>query len=199
MNLQTIATYNALAKEYDDETVDFWSRFPGEFIDEFADRISGRVLNVGSGPGRDSVLLRSRGIDVTCLDASEAMIAMTESQGFRSVLGDFESLPFSSDEFDGIWAYTSLLHVPKAEVDAPMKEIHRVLKHGGVFALGMIEGEHDEYRSSSGVTLPRWFSFYREAELEEILTRNGFTILYRATYTPRTKTYLHIVASSKKF
>ncbi len=120
MNLQTITTYNQLAKEYDDETVDFWNRFPSECIDEFAGRISGKVLNVGSGPGRDSVLLRNRGIDVTCLDASEAMIAMTEAQGFRSVLGDFAAMPFADDEFDGIWAYTSLLHVPKNRIDVPL-------------------------------------------------------------------------------
>ncbi len=194
MDLVTIKTYNQLAKAYDDETVDFWARFPGEFVDKFVAQVSGKILNVGSGPGRDSVLLRDRGLDVTCLDASESMIAMTESQGFRSVLGDFEAMPFADGESAGVWAYTSLLHVPKAEIDTSMKEIHRILKDGGVFALGMIEGEFDDYRSSSGVGAPRWFSFYTRAEIEEILTRNRFEIVHFAEYTPGTKNYLNFIA-----
>lgn len=193
MDLVTIKTYNQLAKAYDDETADFWARFPGEFVDVFANRVFGKVLNVGSGPGRDSILLRDRGIDVTCLDASESMIAMTEAQGFRSVLGDFVRIPFADGEFDGVWAYTSLLHTPKSEIDTPMREISRVLKSGGVFAIGMIEGEFDDYRSSSGVGSPRWFSFYTRSEIEEILNRNGFTIVHFAEYKPGTKNYLNFI------
>lgn len=194
MDPVTIATYNQLAKTYDDETVDFWERFPGEFVDQFADRISGTVLNVGSGPGRDSVLLRDRGRNVTCLDASEAMIAMTESQGFRSILGDFESMPFTDGEFGGVWAYTSLLHVPKAEIGKSMKEIRRVLRDGGILALGMIEGEFDGYRSSSGIDTLRWFAFYTKSEIEEALERNGFDIVHFVEYKPGTKNYLNFIA-----
>ena len=194
MDAQTIATYNQLARAYDDETADFWARFPGEFIDEFAGRISGSVLNVGSGPGRDSVLLRDRGLEVVCLDASEAMNAMTESRGFRSVLGNFEAMPFADGEFGGVWAYTSLLHVPKSGIDQSMKEIRRVLKVGGTLALGMIEGEFDDYRSTSGVDAPRWFAFYTKHEIEGALIRNGFEIVHLAEYKPGTKNYLNFIA-----
>lgn len=194
MDEQTIATYNQLAQAYDEETVDFWARFPAEFLDEFASRISGTVLNVGSGPGRDSVLLRDRGLDITCLDASEAMIAMTESQGFRSVLADFESMPFTDGEFGGVWAYTSLLHVPKSEISRSMKEISRVLTSGGVFALGMIEGEFDGYRSNLGIGAPRWFGFYTKSEIETVLSQNGFVIFHNAEYMPATRNYLNIIA-----
>jgi len=197
IDLVTIETYNQLAKEYDDETIDFWERFPGEFVDEFSKRISGKVLNVGSGPGRDAVLLRDRGVDVTCLDASKVMISMTQLQGFTSVLGDFESMPFTDGEFDGVWAYTSLLHVPKAEIDVPMKEIRKVLKVGGVFALGMIEGGFDGYRASSGIDLQRWFSFYTKTEIEMLLEKYGFEVVHFETFKPKTKNYLNFIAVKK--
>ena len=194
MDLVTIETYNQLAKEYDNETIDFWERFPGGFIDEFAKRISGSMLNVGSGPGRDSVLLRARGIDVTCLDASETMVKMTEAQGFRSILGDFESMLFTDGEFDGVWAYTSLLHVPKSEIGRSLDEIHRVLKSGGVFALGMREGDFDGYRESSEIPLLRWFAFYSKEELETLLDSYGFEIVHFVEYRPGTKNYLNFIA-----
>lgn len=195
MDARTIDAYNQFARVYNDETEDFWNRFPRELINEFADRVSGAVLNVGSGPGRDGVLLRDRGLDVTCFDASEAMIAMTELQGFRSILGNFESMPFADGEFDGVWAYTSLLHVPKAEIDISMKEISRILRSGGVFAIGMREGDFDGYRSSSEINELRWFSFYTKSEIEEILKRNGFEVAHFAEYKPGTKNYLNFIAT----
>ncbi len=194
MDTVTIKTYNQLAKVYDEETVDFWAGFPAIFIDEFTKRVLGNVLNVGSGPGRDSILLRDRGIDVLCIDASEAMVKMTEAQGFGSILCDFEAMPFADGEFGGVWAYTSLLHVPKAEVGKSLKEIYRVLKSGGAFALGMIEGEFDAYRESSDIHLLRWFSFYSKAELEELLKSHGFEIVYFSEYRPGTKNYLNFIA-----
>ena len=71
------------------------------------------------------------------------------------------------ETFDGIWAYTSLLHVPKSEIEKPLLEIRRVLKNDGIFGLGMIEGKTEGYRESSGVNMPRWFSFYEKPEIEK--------------------------------
>lgn len=35
MDKQTINTYNKMAQEYDDETIDFWKDFPRTFLDTF--------------------------------------------------------------------------------------------------------------------------------------------------------------------
>lgn len=73
MNTLTIQTYDEMAQAYDEETRDFWERFPRTFFDAFADLVRGDVLDIGSGPGRDGVKLAERGLDVTCLNASEVM------------------------------------------------------------------------------------------------------------------------------
>ena len=57
MDKKTINTYNATAKEYDEETADFWEKFPTTFIDAFKKEIKGKVLDVGSGSGRDALIL----------------------------------------------------------------------------------------------------------------------------------------------
>ncbi|HEY4514814.1 MAG TPA: class I SAM-dependent methyltransferase [Candidatus Paceibacterota bacterium] len=194
MNARTIETYNQMAKEYDDETTDFWVRFPRTILDKFAELVRGDVLNIGSGPGRDGLLLRDRGLNITCLDASEAMVKICIEKGFKAVLGDFNALPFEEGSFEGVWAYTSLLHVPKREVAKPMSEIYRVLKSGGVFGLGLIEGELEEYRESSGVNLPRWFSFYRKEEVEGLLKEYKFEVAYFEQFKVRSKTYLNFIA-----
>lgn len=194
MDKQTIDTYNQMALEYDAETADFWNRFPHTIIDRFADLVQGRVLDIGSGPGRDGVILQKKGLEVTCLDASEAMIKLSTSRGLLSVLGDFCALPFPDAIFDGVWTYTALPHVPKTKVGTAFSEITRVLKKGGILGLGLIEGDTELYRESSGVGKPRWFSYYQKDEVEKLLQAHGFSVVYFETFKPGSKNYLHFIA-----
>jgi len=96
--------------------------------------------------------------------------------------------------FDGVWAYTSLLHVPKSKVEKPILEIQRVLKLNGIFGLGLIEGETELYRESSGVDKPRWFSFYKKEEVKDLLAKHGFEIVYFEEFKANTKNYLNFIS-----
>jgi ubiquinone/menaquinone biosynthesis C-methylase UbiE len=193
MDQQTIKTYNESAGDYDDETKDFWERFPATIIEKFSGLVRGKVLDVGAGPGRDGLILCERGLEVICLDASEEMVRLSTSKGLTSVVGDFLSLPFPDESFDGAWAYTSLLHIKKSEIEIAIKEIKRVLKKDGIFGLGMIEGDVEIYRESSGMGKPRLFSFYQKDELENILTQSGFEVLYFEQFKPGSKNYLNFI------
>ncbi|MDQ5957906.1 MAG: hypothetical protein QG665_241 [Patescibacteria group bacterium] len=194
MDKKTIDTYNKMAKAYDDETIDFWDEFPNSFFEKFISLVDGKVLDLGSGPGRDGLILKNKGIDVVCLDASESMVQLSTARGLESVIGDFLDLPFSDKSFAGVWSYTALLHLPKNKMSESLVEIKRVLVDGGILGLGMIEGNTEEYRESSGVNMPRLFSFYQQDELENILKNHGFEIIYFESFIPRSKNYLNFIA-----
>lgn len=196
MDAQTIETYNKLSKEYDEETVDFWELFPATVIDTFSKIVTGKVLDVGCGPGRDALLLKNKGLDVIGIDASEEMVRIATARGINSVVGDFASLPFENATFGGVWAYTSLLHVPKSEVHAAIQEIKRVLAPGGIFGLGLIEGEGEMYKESSGMQAPRFFSFYSKVEVEALLIQHDFKILSFEEFKPRSKNYLNFISQN---
>ncbi|HVX90699.1 MAG TPA: class I SAM-dependent methyltransferase [Candidatus Paceibacterota bacterium] len=193
MDQQTIDTYNKMAREYDDETVDFWERFPRTFLDKFMELSGEKILDVGSGPGRDGLLLQQAGKEVVCVDASEAMVKLSSERGLESVLAGFDKLPFENESFDGVWSYTALLHIPKKSINTPLDEISRVLKSSGVFALGLIEGDSEEYKESSGVDMPRWFSFYQKDEVIDLCKSHGFELVYFETFKPRSKNYLNFI------
>jgi len=197
MDTKTIQTYDKMAKEYDEETVDFWTRFPKTFFDKFTEMVKGKILDVGSGPGRDGLLLKEKGLEVICIDASKIMVKLCEEKGLQSIVGDFNELPFRDESFDGVWAYTSLLHVPKADVSKAFLEIHRVLKDNGIFGLGMIEGDTEGYRESSGINMPRWFSFYNKKEIEILLGTFGFKVFYFEQFKPGSKNYLNFIAQKQ--
>jgi SAM-dependent methyltransferase len=195
MDKQTIKTYDKLAEEYDAETINFWERFPDTIISTFAASIGegGSVLDLGSGPGRDGLLLQNKGLSITCLDASSTMVKLCQEKGLTAVQGDILNIPFADDTFDGLWSYTSLLHLKKAQMGEALSEIKRVLKPGGTWGLGMIAGEGELYRESAGVGQPRWFAFYSEQELMELFETHGFKVLYFEDFTPKSKRYLNYV------
>lgn len=196
MEVRTIETYNAIAQGYDEQTAGFWDKFPSIMITQFQQRVVGRVLDIGSGPGRDGVILRNHGLKVVCLDAAREMVSMTGEKGLESVQADFQSLPFADQSFNGVWAYTSLIHDRKENLPHALQEIKRVLKHWGVFGLGIIEGNSEGYKCDER-GYERWFAYYQWEEIKEMLTTAGFDTLYFGKFiagktTP--KTYLNILA-----
>ncbi len=193
MDQQTIDTYNKMAREYDDETVDFWEQFPRTFLDKFIELSGKKIADVGSGPGRDGLLLQHAGKNVICIDASESMVKLSSERGLHSVLAVFDNLPFENCSFDGVWSYTALLHTPKKSINAPLEEISRILKHSGIFALGLIEGNTEEYKESSGVDMPRWFSFFQKDEVINLCKNHNFELIYFETFKPRSKNYLNFI------
>lgn len=189
----TINTYDQYADVYDQEVIEFWKRFPQGFLEQFAQNIPGkRVLDVGSGSGRDAVLLKEQGLDVVCLDASKSMIEMTAALGFESHLADFSQLDFPVASFDGIWAYTSLIHVSKEEAGRVIRKLRTLLKPNGVFAIGVIEG--DTAAMVERKTMPgaqRYFKNYQSQELRELIEPLGFSLLYEQKYQPHNSVYLN--------
>lgn len=196
MDRKTIETYNTHALEYDDETASFWDEFPDEIIANFTADLpaKGSILDVGSGPGRDGVMLSNLEFRVTCLDASSVMVDLCRKKGLDAVVGDMHTLPFQDAAFDGVWAYTSFLHTSKARLPQVLREIHRVLKEGGMLGFGMIEGDTEGYRTSMADDAPRWFAYYTTKELEDALRDAGLPIIFSHTFKPGSRNYFNIIA-----
>lgn len=194
MDEKTIITYNKKAVQYKKETDDFWQRFPSGFMDTFIKELSGKkVLDIGSGPGRDAEIFRKASLNVVCMDASESMVNLTRKMGFESVVGNFTNIPFESEAFDGVWSYTSLLHIHKNDIKEALKEIHRVMKKGSFFGLGLIEGKGEEERFSMGEEYPRLFSYFKKEEIETLARQLNMEGVYFEKHPVNSKIYLHFI------
>ncbi len=197
MDQLTVSTYDTYFQQYDDQTANFWRDFPRDFINKFSGIAGEKILDIGSGPGRDAEILRELGHEIICLDASASMLKICQEKGFETSHADLMKLPFEKETFDSVWAYTSLLHLPRKEISKALKEIWRVLKNDGAMVLGMIEGNGEEYLEN----LPgikdngtRLFCYYQVDELEKILKQEKFQILELGNVKPRSRTYLSFLA-----
>lgn len=114
MSDTTLAYYDRQAKAYADQTF-------GADVSDLHVRFlailprNARVLDAGCGSGRDALAFARAGCDVLAFDASPEMVAEAARRtGLPVVQLRFQELD-AREEFDGIWAFASLLHVPMAD------------------------------------------------------------------------------------
>ncbi len=170
----TIGTYDKIAKEWADK---FFSKQVGmepiykKFIELM--KGGGKVLDVGCGPGHDVRYFLGHGLDVVGIDLSDGMLAEARKRVPKGkfIKMDMRELNFDAASFDGVWACASLLHLKRSEVPSTLAEIRRVLKPSGKFYIAMKEGGGER------VVRGRFFTYYSEDELKEVVTRSGFKVL----------------------
>lgn len=81
--------------------------------------------------------------EVVAIDASQMMVeATTRLTGRSAYRMQFEEMDFEN-QFDGVWACASLLHVPRAQIDDVLNRIERALRPRGVCYMSFKEGEGD--------------------------------------------------------
>jgi cyclopropane fatty-acyl-phospholipid synthase-like methyltransferase len=117
---------------------------------------------------------------------------MTKKLGFESQLAIFADMNFADASFDGVWAYTSLIHVPKEEAGKIIARIHGYLKPSGAFVIGVIKGETDgmvERKTMPGTA--RYFKNYTSQELKDLIEPLGFKFIREQEYQPHNSIYLH--------
>ncbi len=76
---------------------------PPEVEEELLGRLSGRVLDVGCGPGRHLLWLQQHGVEAVGIDVSPGAVEVARARGCRDVrLMDVHELGFPEDSFDGV-------------------------------------------------------------------------------------------------
>lgn len=90
------------------------------------------ILDAGCGSGRDAKYFSECGYQVTAFDASAEIAALAEKEIGQPVeVQRLQDIRYKN-QFDGIWACASLLHVPAKELPDVFRRLARALKPNGV-------------------------------------------------------------------
>ena len=133
-----------------------------------------RILDAGCGPGRNAAAFLSHGYRVTAIDASPAMVQLAQRSGINARVMTFQQMAFN-EEFDGIWASASVLHVPHAEIPEVLNRFARALTPQGILYVSLKEGQSERIAEDG-----RFFSYFALNEFSDSLTSSGLFKVLKA-------------------
>lgn len=143
---KTIEYYNSNAEGFYESTVNADMSAQYNLFEKYLGE-GAHILDCGCGSGRDSKHFLDSGFEVTAIDGSEELCKKArEYTGLEIKHMYFQDLDFDN-EFDGIWACASLLHVEKKELPVVLNKLAKALRDGGIlyvsFKYGDFSGERN--------------------------------------------------------
>jgi SAM-dependent methyltransferase len=133
-----------------------------------------RVLEVGSGPGRDAVAFIDAGLDVTAVDRSPGHVRLAAGAGVRAVVASLLDLPFARGTFDAGWTMSTLVHVPDDRWDRALSSMLSSVAGGAPLAIGLWGGVDEEHWQKPNGGLPaRFFSRRSHERVQAMLARHA--------------------------
>lgn len=142
------------------------------FLAELKQQNKTRLLELGSGPGRDGKFFEENGLSVVCTDLSSEMVSLCRDKGLEAHTVDFLSIDFPQNSFDAVFALNSLLHVPKASIETVLKRIDGLLQPKGLFYMGVYGGQDSEGIWFEDSQEPkRFFAYYRDDQIIELVSK----------------------------
>ena len=160
----TLEYYNSKAKDFVSDTVAVaFTEIQDIFLEYIP--VGGKILDFGCGSGRDTKYFISKGYDVDAIDGSEELCKIaSEYAGIQVKQMLFQELNVS-EEYDGVWACASILHVGKAKLPDVMKKMASATKKGGVVYSSFKYGDFE------GVRNGRFFTYLTEESFGELLRK----------------------------
>jgi len=178
----TIGSYDAYADEYATGTnamPDVVSANITRFVGSVG--TEARVLEIGSGPGRDARELEQIGLSVRRTDITPGFVRLMQAAGYVADQVD----PLTDDltdnlrggaPYDGVWANASLLHARRDDLPVVLSRLAATTRPGGILHATLKEGDGERWSVHGNVSAPRYFTFWREEPLREHLAAAGWQV-----------------------
>jgi SAM-dependent methyltransferase len=176
----TVEAYDVSAAAFRDgtmrETID-------PMITAYAEAVGtgARVLEVGSGGGRDARALESAGLSVRRTDVSQGFVDLMRADGFTADVLDPLADDLTDPErpetpYDGVWANASLLHVDRGDLPVVLRRLAEVTAPGGLLRFSVKEGDGERWSTHGHVAAPRRFTFWRAEPLSAVVEGSGWDV-----------------------
>ena len=110
-----------------------------------------KVIDVGAGIGRHSLLFAKNGFDVIAFDNSESGLtllsesARSQNLYIETILGDMSKMPLENESCDAVFAYHTIYHTEQESLTVIISELFRILKPSGEAFITMLAKEDEHY------------------------------------------------------
>src|SRR5947207_3388085 len=142
--LENLKTFETWQKDYYEPTaIRHYDRAIARMLSVLRPSPGSTVLDAGCGTGVHSIRVAKAGFNVKAIDISKAVVEDARRRAAQAGVGqitdfdvaDVTQLPFADGQFETIFSWGVLIHVP--DIEKGLRELVRVLKPGGRLALQM--------------------------------------------------------------
>jgi SAM-dependent methyltransferase len=155
-------------------------------VEKLAGNRSGRVLDIGCGPGALLEAFRRRGWEVHGTELTDDSAARARQAGIPVHVGPLEPFPWPEGHFDAVVMWHVLEHCP--DPVPVLDRVRRSLRPGGVLLVGVPNFGSPEARLTRDgwfhLDVPRHLVHFTGASLEGALAETGFEIRARSFFAP---------------
>jgi SAM-dependent methyltransferase len=172
--------YNAIATQY----LEARTKKSADMLllDDIVQKLPAKahVLDAGCGAGVPVAKILSERFDVTGVDFSETQIELAKENvpGATFICQDMTKLEFPANSFDGICSFYAIIHVPRKEHRALLRNFYYMLKPEGLALLclgaeDLLDDIEDDFHGHR-----MYWSHYDAATYQSMLKEIGFSILF---------------------
>lgn len=161
--------YGKNAKEYIEKTINADLSSEREELIKLLPE-NAKILDIGFGSGRDSLAFKQKGFDVISIDNCDEFCKHGKEIGLFVENISIQDITFDN-EFDGVWASASLLHVKSSELVDVFNKIDKAMKPGGKFYCSFKYGDFE------GIREERYYTDITLDKIKQILSETKFHLI----------------------
>lgn len=177
---ETVRAYDRAAADYAAEAAAMPAWVAAE-IDAFVIALggAGRVLEIGSGGGRDALALEARGIGVRRTDIAQGFVDLLRGEGFEAdrldpLTNDLSDPRRPGTPFDGVLACACLIHVARADLGRVLARLAAATRPGGRLHASVREGDGEDVSVDGPLRYTE--TYWREPALRSVLADAGWVV-----------------------
>jgi ubiquinone/menaquinone biosynthesis C-methylase UbiE len=177
-------TWDNIAKEWDE-----YKKIPAQTTKNFLETVSGKVLDLGSGSGRNMQKVNCG--KMYLVDFSSEMMRLAEERAkklgieIETKQGDLINIPYEDEFFDNIICISTLHCLKPEDHKKAIEEIYRVLKKGGKALIGVWNFNSKRFNQKQGKEKmikwtdkgERYYYLFDEEEVHDLFKEIGFEII----------------------
>ena len=198
----TVRAYDSSVAQYRDGTADL-SDPVAAAIGRFVALLppGARVLEIGSGAGRDAAALEAAGLRVRRTDVTPAFVELMRADGYDAdvldpLFDDLSAPDAPGTRYDAVWANACLLHVRREDLPVVLGRLAEATAHQGLLHASLKEGDGEGWSVHGSVTAPRLFTYWREDALRDALATAGWSVEHLGRHSgSRGEGWLEVLAT----
>ena len=194
-NTTTLDSYEGHIQQYVDVTPHEINDDLRAWIDKTLSRIpkGARILEIGSGFGRDADYIERAGYNIIRSDAAKGFVDLLRKAGHKAYVLNALTEPLGGP-YAMVFADAVFLHFTPAQLAIVLSKANRAMPPGGVLACSLKLGDGDSW-ATGRFGAPRFFHYWQEPALTAALRAAGFPKVEITIATNWDQKWLMVIAT----